>query len=160
MSLFSGSVSSIIKSVLSIAGIGGSIGSFGDVVFSVSTAKVLTFNDYKRATKARLSSHDVIGQKPVIEFLGADGEEISISIDLLASLGVNPATQADKLRTMCQNGETAFFMLGNECIGSNKWLISDVSESATEIDDNGRILVSHLDLTLKEYVETLTTITT
>ncbi len=155
MALFSGSVTSIIKNILSLSG-GTSIGSLGYIVFTVSSMKVLTFKEYKRNTKARTASHEIIGQKPVTEFLGPAGEEISFTMDFLAGLGVDPAGQADKLRTMCENGETAYFMLGNECVGANKWLVTSVGESADVIDDNGRIINSRVDVTLQEYVEQIT----
>lgn len=153
MGMFS-SISSVISSALSSGG--STIGSFGDIVFSASSFKVLTINNYQRKTKARLATHEVIGQKPVVEFVGPDGEEISFTMQFAAGLGVNPAKEADKVRQMCQQGQTAYFMLGNECVGGNKWLISDVSESTNVIDNQGHILVSKLDVTLKEYIESYT----
>lgn len=154
MAFLGGSAISAIKTILSATG-GTSIGSLGDIVFTVSSLKVLTFKDYKRSTKARTSSHDIIGQKPVTEFLGPAGEEISFTMDFLTGLGVSPATQAGKLRTMCESGEANYFMLGNECIGANKWLVTSVGESADVIDDTGRIINSRVDVTLEEYVETI-----
>ncbi len=152
MSVFSGSVTSVIKNILSLSG-GTSIGSLGDIVFTVSSMKVLTFKEYKRNTKARTASHDIIGQKPVTEFLGPAGEEISFTMDFLAGLGVDPATQAAKLRNMCETGEAVYFMLGNECVGGNKWLVTSVGESADVIDDSGHIINSRVDVALQEYVE-------
>lgn len=152
MSVFSGSVTSVIKNILSLSG-GTSIGSLGDIVFTVSSMKVLTFKEYKRNTKARTASHDIIGQKPVTEFLGPAGEEISFTMDFLAGLGVDPATQAAKLRNMCETGEAVYFMLGNECVGTNKWLVTSVGESADVIDDSGHIINSRVDVALQEYVE-------
>ena len=150
---FLSGLSSTINDVLAMTGTGSAIGSFGDIVFSASAFKVLTINNYRRSTKARLATHEIIGQKPVVEFLGADGEEISFSMQFFASMGINPASEAEKVRQMCQTGQTEYFMLGNECIGGNKWLVSDVSESADVIDNHGQILVSKLEVTLKEYIE-------
>lgn len=48
MGMFS-SISSVISSALS--GGGSAIGSFGDIVFSASSFKVLTINNYQRKTK-------------------------------------------------------------------------------------------------------------
>ena len=156
MGISLGSVASVAKSVLSLSGGGASIGSLGDIVFTVSAMKVLTFKDYKRSTKARTASHDIIGQKPVMEFLGPAGEEISFTMDFLTGLGVDPATQAKKLRTMCETGEAVYFMLGNECIGANKWIVESIGESADVVDANGNIVNSRVDVTLQEYVESIT----
>ena len=36
------------------------IGSLGDIVFTVTTDEVRTFRDYKRSTKARFATHEII----------------------------------------------------------------------------------------------------
>ncbi len=156
MALSLGSAASLVRNILSASGGGSSIGSLGDIVFTVSSLKVLTFKDYKRNTKARTASHDIIGQKPVTEFLGPAGEELSFTMDFLAGLGVSPAAQAKRLRTMCETGEAVYFMLGNECIGANKWIVESIGESADVIDANGNIVNSRVDVTLQEYVESIT----
>ena len=43
-------------------------------------------------------------------------------------------------------------MLDNKRVGDNKWILTDVSESAETVDNTGRIIVSSVDVTLKEYV--------
>ena len=149
---FRSKLKSSMNSLLSAVGYGGVIGTFGDIVFTVSSQKALTFNSLKRATKARTTSHEVIGAKPIIEFLGPDGEEISFSMQFLASMGINPTKEANKLREMCNRGEVAFFVLDNKRVGDNKWILTDVSESAETVDNTGRIIVSSVDVTLKEYV--------
>ena len=53
---------------------------------------------------------------------------------------------------MCNRGEVAFFVLDNKRVGDNKWILTDVSESAETVDNTGRIIVSSVDVTLKEYV--------
>lgn len=45
------------------------IGTFGNVVFETSNDLVRTFKDMTRDTNVRLASHDIIGKKPVIEWI-------------------------------------------------------------------------------------------
>lgn len=141
---------------LSSWGVSTPIGSLGDIVFEVSSSKIRTFKDFHRSTKARYSSHEIIGQKPILEYIGPDGEEITFTIRFNVSWGVNPAEETKKIRELCENGETMYLVLCNQTVGENPWVIESVSESTEVIDNSGRIAATQIELTLKEYVPTIT----
>ena len=144
---------SAARGQLSAFGVSAPLGSFGEIVFEVSSRKILTFKDYKRKTQARYASHEIVGLKPILEYLGPGGEEITLSMEFNVNLGTVPADEADKVRMMCETGETNYLVIGNTPIGANKWVITDVGENADVIDNNGRIIKSKIDVTFKEYVE-------
>lgn len=128
------------------------IGSLGPIIFEVSSRKVRTFRDLKRTTKARYASHDVIGQKPIVEYIGPDGEEITFVMQFSVALGIDPATETEKLRTLCESGESMYFVLCNQAVGQNRWVIEEVGESYEAVDNSGRVILSQVEITLKEYV--------
>lgn len=129
------------------------IGSFGSIVFEVSDDYIRTFDDYSRKASARLAVHDIIGQKPAVEFLGPGLGELSFTVSLYAFYGVNPKDEADALRDMCESGETAYFIVNGAPVSENKWVIESVAENTKRYDGKGNIIVSTVSLTLKEYVE-------
>jgi phage protein U len=141
-----------LRGRLSGFGLSCPIGSLGDIVFEVSSSKVRTFRDYKRTTKARYASHEVIGAKPILEFIGPDGEEITFTMQFSISLGVEPSEETAKIREMCEKGKTMYFVLCNETIGENMWIIESVGESVDTFDNNGRVILTQIDVTIKEYV--------
>lgn len=51
------------------------VGFLNQTPFSVSASTIRTFNDYTRSGSGRWSKHDLIGQKPKLEFLGPDIEK-------------------------------------------------------------------------------------
>ncbi len=128
------------------------IGSLGDIVFTVTTDEVRTFRDYKRSTKARFTTHEIIGKKPLIEFIAPDGEEITFAMQFHVGLGVSPAEETAKLRELCEKGEPMYLIFGNEAVGAHMWVIESVGESAERVDHGGRILVTQVEITLKEYL--------
>lgn len=99
------------------------IGTLGEVVFTVSYDLVRTFQDYKRNSSARLQTHEIIGKKPVTEFLGPGLDSISFAIDLSAFKGVNPKEEAEKLRKIMQNGEYVNLVIAGSPVSNNKWVI-------------------------------------
>ena len=129
------------------------VGAFGDTVFEVSMLRVITFDGFKRTVKAKYASHEIIGRPAVLEFVGRELEEVSLTIKLMSNLGVAPEEEALKLREMCQRGEPNFLIIGETVIGENEFVIMDVTESVNQwIGTN--IMVNQLDLNLKEYVPT------
>lgn len=143
---------SALRGKLSSWGISMPIGSIGPIVFEVSSRKVRTFKGLKRTTKARYASHDVIGSTPILEFIGPDGEELTFTMQFSAVWGVNPQEETQKIRELCIKGTAEYFVLCNMTVGENPWVIESVSESVDVVDNNGRIIASQIDVTLKEYV--------
>ena len=45
-----------------------------------------------------------------------------------------------------------YLIIGNQTIGANQWVIESVGESMTSVDNTGRVIVSEVDISLKEYV--------
>ena len=125
------------------------IGSFGDVEFVVSSRQLLTFRDFKRNTKSRFATHNLLLQKPKLEFLGRDLTEITFKIQLVKSLGIDVEYSAEKLRRMCEAGADFPLVIGAEVIG--RFVVEQIQESAQIVDGNGSMIVEELELTLKEY---------
>lgn len=58
------------------------VGSFGDFVFSVSSAETsqgVTFNALTASTASRLLTHTTIDGLPVVEFAGVDAERVQLT---------------------------------------------------------------------------------
>jgi phage protein U len=127
------------------------IGSFGDIVFEVSTKKTKTFKDFERSGSARWNDHEVIGKKPKSEFAGPNLEEISYTILFKAELGINPIKELAKLRSMRDTGKVASFIIGGKPISTNYWSVQQLSESYKVIDNKGNILEAEVNVDLKEY---------
>lgn len=65
---------------------------------------------------------------------------------------MSPAKETERLRELCEKGEAMYLVFGSTPIGAHMWVIESVGESAERIDHGGRILVSQVEVTLKEYV--------
>lgn len=127
-----------------------SIGNLGEITFECSSEVFRTIKNYRREVKARYAEHKLIMKTPALEFLGADTGEISFKMIFSASLGVNPREESARLQKMCQEGQAVPLVLGSEVIGE-LWVVESVNESATAFDGRGNIILSEVDVRLKEY---------
>ncbi|GMQ60338.1 hypothetical protein AN1V17_47380 [Vallitalea sediminicola] len=128
------------------------IGTFGKVVFSVSSDHVKTFDEFEKSGSAVWDSQEVIGGKPKQKFKGTELETISFSMFLDIFKGVKPRENIELLNEMRDKGKTEFLIIGGKPIGNHKWYISSMSESWTNIDNKGRLLQAKVSVTLKEFV--------
>ena len=131
------------------------IGSLGDITFEVTDTRVFTFNDLKRSVKNRIAKHEVINAKPLTELVGPDLDELKFTMLLSASLGINPLTTMKQIYDANSNGTAMNFVLGQNVIGANKWIISEFNEDYGAIDNQGNVWQMKIDVTLQEYAASI-----
>lgn len=127
------------------------VGSMGDIPFVVSYGKIRTFSDYGRSGSGRWAKHDLIGRKPVMEFLGPDVEKVSMKIQLRTDHGINPESELGRLRKMRDTGAVFPFILGGAPVSDNYWLLEYIGENVSYWRAGGKILSVSVDITLTEY---------
>ena len=127
------------------------VGSLGDLNFEVSNYKVLTFREFKREGGAKYATHEVIGQPPKLEFLHREPTKISLEIDLLADLGIEPGEEMQKIIEMCNEGVANYLIIGGEVFGDCEWVIEDFSETVKHYDGQGKVIAGKVSLKLQEY---------
>lgn len=128
------------------------LGYLGDISFVVSSIKQLTFKDLKHTKSAKFQEHEIIGKKPLTEYLGQTLDEITLAIELYQSLTVNVETVIKQINDYIADGEALEFVVGNKPFGLDKWTIESCSEAYNLIYRNGAITSVTLDLSLKEYI--------
>lgn len=128
------------------------IGNLGKlIVFQVSSKKVLTFDNMQRTVSGRWAQHEIIGKRPVSEFLGPGQQKVTLQIFVSAMHGVKPRKTIEKLEKAVEKGNHYPLVIGGKKVGKNEWVVESVSETWGEIIDNGKLLSAHLTLTLSEY---------
>lgn len=127
------------------------VGSMGDIPFVVTYGKIRTFSDYGRSGSGRWAKHDLIGRKPVMEFLGPDVEKVSMKIQLRTDHGINPESELERLRKMRDTGAVFPFILGGAPVSDNYWLLEDIGENVSYWRAGGKILSVSVNITLTEY---------
>ena len=125
------------------------IGTFGKIVFEVSSEKILTFRGFQRTAKARFSEHKIIGEKPVLEATGLELDQISFSISLNRAVGIDPAEQISVLREMLAAQEPHALIIGGKKIGN--FVLPDFSDAWNKVTHQGRLASAEIELKLLEY---------
>lgn len=128
------------------------IGYLGDIQFNVSKANILTFKDLSHSSSAKFHNHEIIGKKPLSEFLGTDLDKLTLNIELNAFLGNNILKTIDKIQEYERSGEPLEFVVGSRPFGADKWIIESSSRAYNQIYENGICTAVTLDLNLAEYI--------
>lgn len=129
------------------------IGNLGKlIVFEVSSDKVLTFRNMTQTVTGRWATHSVIGGKPVSEFLGAGQRSGNLTISLNVNHGVRPRSTIENIEKAVENGTPFSFVVGGKKVGSNQWVITNMSETWDKIIKDGVLVSASITITLAEYV--------
>lgn len=131
------------------------IGYFGDIIFETSDKRILNFSGFKRDTKSRWEKHNVIGKKPITEFLGPDLDTITFTVNLNGNFGVKPRQEMERWLEYARTGKAEILVIGNKGLGVDKWIVSSVSQAWDIVFNNGEVFSGKVDITLEEYLEVL-----
>lgn len=129
-----------------------SIGSFGKVIFKVSSLGVLSPNDYTIDRAAKIKKHGLINNPDITEFQGRQLISVSFGIKLIRSL-TNIERAREKLRKYVDEGHHYPLVLSGNKIGENTFILTKYTEKVVKTDRIGTPLVVELDISLEEYIE-------
>ena len=127
------------------------IGTWGDITFAVSRNQIKTFDGLKWDSGAKYSTHDRHLKEPLLEFTGTDVESMTFTMFFSAFLGVNPIAEVSKLLIAMRRGEVHRLVIGPKAYGTNKWVITKLSNSLPRYDNRGNLLVAKVSVTMKSY---------
>lgn len=131
---------------------GGTIGQWGsNIAFSVNSEKQLSFRNMKRTSSSRWASHNIIGKRPKMEYLGIDMDEVTLEVVLSAEMGVRPRSEMKKFRAACKSREVNYLYINGKKVCANKMAITAVSESWDKIWSQGELVRAVVAVTFSEY---------
>ena len=125
------------------------IGALGSLAFICSRKKVLTFNNLQRNLAARWAKHDLIGRKPLLEYVGPDLMTVSLSVRFDRSLNLPPEAGLLHLRKMLENGLKKTLVIGDEYLG--RYVIDSISEERKFYDGRGFCIIAVAEINLTEW---------
>ncbi|WP_265822498.1 phage tail protein [Geovibrio ferrireducens] len=126
-----------------------SLGSFGSIVFEVSSSAVRTFDNLSRELSAKFVEHDVLNSKPVLQHVGTALTTISFTMYFNAFNGVNPEKELAALEAILNTGTEQPLFIGSKNFG--KFVLEKISESRKVVGGKGELLTAEAAVTLKEY---------
>lgn len=126
------------------------LGIFGGLRFEVSTLKVMTLRDMKRRARARYATHEVFGQKSVLEYVGLEPDEITFDVQLIEAMGVDVQEEMAKMLDILRGGEEHFLILGTHAYGQYKWVLESADFKHEYTDAKGNPIIVTASLTFKE----------
>ena len=127
------------------------IGALGEIIFSVSSKEVKTFDNAKWSSSARYGEHDRHLNDTLLEFTGNDPDDFSFTMMFSAFLGVDPMVEIDKLLTVKRNGIAMRLVIGTKGYGKYRWVITKTKFELERFDNRGNLLEAGIAVTLKAY---------
>lgn len=130
----------------------GTIATFASKVFQVTPSKLYTFDGFAYTSTLQTEKQDADGAKPSTYIKGPDLDTFSINLKLDVSMGVNPRNEWGDWERILEGQTTYPFILAGVPINNANWLLTSVSPSNANFDNNGNMLQLELALQFEEYV--------
>ena len=127
------------------------IGTLGDIVFSVSKRQVNTFSGLKWDSAAQYAQHNRHLRDVLLEFTGTDPDKISFSMYFSVFLGVNPMAELVKLLNAERSGRVMRLVIGSKAYGKHRWVITGTSKELERFDNKGNLLIAKVNVSLLAY---------
>ena len=127
------------------------IGSWGRFTFYVSRSSIKTFDDLKWESSVKYATHERHLKEPLLEFTGQDVESMSFTMFFSVFLGVNPIAEVANLLQTMRRGEAHYLIIGPKAYGTNKWVITKLSNSLQRYDRGGNLLAASVNVTMQSY---------
>lgn len=128
------------------------LGSFGALIFQVSSSRVLTYSELEESVKGRWVNHEPINDVVLSEFLGPGQDESSLKVIFTPLLGVDPDASYKLLRELTRKGEYFPLILGGVPLSNNYWYIDAIGSVSNMFHPkSGKILWREVDVNFKEY---------
>ncbi len=127
----------------------GVIGTLGELPFICSQGKVLTFSGLSRDLSVRWAQHDVIGKKPVLEWIGEDLARVTLTIRFDILLGSPPMAGLMALNKMMTSRKDRMLIVGGDFLG--RYVIESISEERKFHTGAGVCQVAEATITLREW---------
>lgn len=125
------------------------IGGLGKLVFICSDEKIQTFRDLKVTKSLRWATHDIIGQKPLVEYIGPGLDSVSLQVRFDISLGAPPEKGLDQLKKMLDFISPKTLVIGDEYLG--KFVIDNIEEERQFHDGKGHCIIAQATINLTEW---------
>ena len=130
----------------------GSIGSYGDVTFTVTENNILTPEKYDVQIGNRLEKHDRLNAVDISEFKKRELIKVTIPLKLIYTL-CNVKRAIKSLASASENGEHYPLIIGREQIGIHDFILTNFNYSIIQTDGTGSPIIAICNLNLEEYIE-------
>lgn len=130
----------------------GSIGTYGDIIFKISSIDLISPESYDVAISSKVKKHQIINNPDITEFQGRNLRKISLPIKLVGTL-TNINKSISTLTNYTEEGIDKPFIFGGEKIGDNNYRIENFNYTVAKTDVFGAPLVVNANLSLEEYID-------
>lgn len=127
------------------------IATFAHKGFTVSSEKMVTFDEMQLGSSLDTEKQDNQGKKPSTYIKGPGLNTFNIKVKLDAAFGVKPLEQINDWIGLKDKQTPYPFLLKGVPLLNTKWLLVDVQVSDTTIDNKGNMLIATVTLKFDEF---------
>ncbi len=127
------------------------IGSYGAIVFEVSSSRVFTAGNMTRDSTSNWATHDKIEGKARSQYLSPGLKSVTLDVQLRADYGVPPAETLETLHSIAEGRNVYSLIIGGVPQAKNPFKLVSCAERANKSLPSGELFSATATLTFEEY---------
>ena len=125
----------------------------GQILFGLAARQGFLIEELEESSKAKFVEHEILGSKPVTEFVGLENDEVSFSMNFIAGRTTAPMVAIPLLKGFLSRAQAYPLIVGGRPIGSftSQFVLTEVTSTYEHTNGMGIVTVASIDVSLKEY---------
>jgi len=128
------------------------IGCLGDIIFTVSSKRIMTPNNIQWSGSVRFAEHQRHLTNALTEFTGIDADKFAFRIKILAENGVDVMEELVKIWGHERKGTPLTLVFGSKAYGKHRWTVRNHRVTMEYFDSVGNLSGADVSLNLIEYL--------
>ena len=125
----------------------------GRIVFGLAARQGFLIGELEESSKAKFVEHEILGSKPITEFVGFENDEVSFSMNFIAGRTTAPMVAIPLLKGILSQAQAYPLIVGGRPVGSfmSQFVLTEVTSTYEHTNGMGIVTVASIDVSLKEY---------
>ena len=125
----------------------------GQIVFGLAARQGFLIEELTETSKAKFVEHEILGSKPITEFVGFENDEVSFSMNFIAGHTTAPMVAIPLLKGLLSRAQAYPLIVGGRPVGSfmSQFVLTEVTSTYEYTNGMGTLIVASIDVSMKEY---------
>ena len=125
----------------------------GRIVFGLAAKQGFLIGELEESTKAKYVEHEILGSKPITEFVGLENDEASFSMKFISGHTTPPMVAIPMLQGLLRHAKAYPLIVAGRAIGSlsSQFVLTEVTCTYTCTGGAGFLTAADIDVSMKEY---------
>jgi phage protein U len=128
----------------------------GQIVFGLAARQGFLMEELTETSKAKFVEHEILGSKPITEFVGFENDEATFSMNFITGHTTSPMVAIPLLKGFLSRAQAYPLIVAGRPVGSflSQFVLTEVTSTYRYLNGAGLLMSASIEVSMKEYRST------